>query len=44
MKKTLAVLFVLFSSVAVFAQANNSVDTMPKIKFEKLEHDFAKIK
>jgi hypothetical protein len=43
MKKALVVLVMLFAAVGVFAQ-NATNDTLPIIKFEKLEHNFGKIK
>ena len=43
MKKALVVLVMLFAAVGVFAQQATN-DTLPIIKFEKLEHNFGKIK
>ena len=43
MKKTIVMLVVLFVAVGAYAQTSAS-DTLPVIKFEKLEHDFGKIK
>jgi hypothetical protein len=43
MKKIFATLMVLFVVLGVNAQINAN-DTMPVIKFEKIEHNFGKIK
>jgi len=43
MKKTFAMLVVLFIAMGVNAQTSAN-DTMPVIKFEKIEHNFGKIK
>jgi hypothetical protein len=43
MKKALVVLVMLFAAIGVFAQQATN-DTLPIIKFEKLEHNFGKIK
>lgn len=43
MKKLTTLIVVLVASISVYAQKNAS-DTIPSIKFEKVEHDFGKIK
>lgn len=43
MKKIIAMLVVFFVAVGAYAQTS-AIDTLPVIKFEKLEHDFGKIK
>lgn len=42
MKKTAVLLVMLLSVIGLFAQTTN--DTVPVIKFDKIEHDFGKIK